>query len=129
MIVNIIDKFNFLMRVTETKNNKLGKAISFDPSYISRIRSGTRSMPKHRRFIQPVAAYLASAVRTAEQKEALADNICPGKSWPEDISAATNLIADWLEETECPPPSGRTIIFLWQCRQAGVLPPFSHRAG
>lgn len=103
MILNTIDKFNFLMRVTETRNNQLGKNISFDPSYISRIRSGTRSMPKHRRFIQPVAAYLASAVRTAEQKEALADNICPGKSWPEDISAATNLIADWLEETECPP--------------------------
>lgn len=111
MIVNIIDKFNFLMRVTETKNNKLGKAISFDPSYISRIRSGTRNIPKHKRFIQPVAAYFANAVRTAGQKEALADNICPGKSWPEDISAATSLIAEWLEEAKYASPEDEQIFF------------------
>ena len=36
------DKLNFLMLLTETKNNILGKAISFDPSYISRIRTGAQ---------------------------------------------------------------------------------------
>ena len=67
------DKLNFLMQVTETRNNILGKAIAFDPSYISRIRTGSRGVPKHRDFIYPAAAFFAQAVQTKEQKEKLAE--------------------------------------------------------
>ena len=73
------DKLNFLMLVTETRNNILGKAIAFDPSYISRIRTGSRGVPKHRDFIYPAAAFFAQAVQTKEQKEKLAEVICPGR--------------------------------------------------
>ena len=92
------DKLDFLMRVTETKNNLLGKAISFDPSYISRIRTGARGVPKHRDFIYPTAAFFAQAVQTEAQKKALADKLCPGRAWPEDANAAIALIANWLKE-------------------------------
>ena len=62
------DKLNFLMLLTETKNNILGKAIAFDPSYISRIRTGARGVPKHRDFIYPAAAFFARAIQTKEQE-------------------------------------------------------------
>ena len=92
------DKLNFLMQVTETRNNILGKAIAFDPSYISRIRTGSRGVPKHRDFIYPAAAFFAQAVQTKEQKEKLAEVICPGKIWPRDINRAIGLIANWLKQ-------------------------------
>lgn len=92
------DKLNFLMQVTETRNNILGKAIAFDPSYISRIRTGSRGVPKHRDFIYPAAAFFAQAVQTKEQKEKLAEAICPGKIWPRDINRAIGLIANWLKQ-------------------------------
>ena len=92
------DKLNFLMLITETKNNILGKAISFDPSYISRIRTGARGVPKHRDFIYPAAAFFAQAVQTKEQKEKLAEVICPGSGWPKDVNSAISLIANWLKQ-------------------------------
>ena len=92
------DKLNFLMQLTHTKNTRLGKEVSFDPSYISRIRTGARGVPKHRDFIYPASAFFAQVIRTKAQKEALAEAICPGKRWPEDINAAITLIADWLKD-------------------------------
>ncbi len=94
----IADKLNFLMNTTETKNNMLSRALSFDPSHISRIRNGERGLPSHREFILPAAGFFARAARTASQKQALAETICPGQSWPETMEDATLLIAGWLGE-------------------------------
>ena len=92
------DKLNFLMQLTHTKNTRLGKEVSFDASYISRIRTGARGVPKHRDFIYPASTFFAQVIRTKAQKEALAEAICPGKRWPEDINAAITLIAEWLKD-------------------------------
>ena len=94
----IADKLNFLMKVTETKNNMLGRALSFDASHISRIRSGQRGLPSSRNFILPAAGYFARAVKTAPQKNVLARRICNGKQWPDSTDEATLLIAEWLSE-------------------------------
>jgi hypothetical protein len=94
----IADKLNFLMRITETRNNMLGKAILFDPSYISRIRTGNRGVPKNREFITPAAEYFARAIRSDAQKTLAADNICPGKPWPEDVNESARLISGWLRK-------------------------------
>ena len=40
-------KLDFLMTITNTKNSTLGRVLSFDPSYISRIRNGSRKMHKN----------------------------------------------------------------------------------
>ncbi|MBQ7417298.1 MAG: hypothetical protein IJV18_04255, partial [Acidaminococcaceae bacterium] len=94
----IADKLNFLMKVTGTKNNMLGRALSFDASHISRIRSGDRGLPSRRDFIVPAAGYFARAVKTATQRNALARRICPNSKWPESLEEATLLIAQWLSE-------------------------------
>lgn len=94
----IANKLNFLMRLTETKNNMLGKAISFDPSYISRIRTGKRGLPKNREFIIPAAEFFARCIRTDRQKMLLSETICPDQTWPEDFDVATRLLVQWLGE-------------------------------
>ena len=33
------EKLDILMKITDTKNSALGRALSFDPSYIGRIRT------------------------------------------------------------------------------------------
>ena len=50
-------KIDFLMRVTGTSNAQLARALSFDASYISRIRSGKRGLPPELPFIEPAAAF------------------------------------------------------------------------
>lgn len=94
----IADKLNFLMKVTGTRNNMLGRALSFDASHISRIRNGERGLPSQREFILPAAGFFARAIRTASQKRVLASQLCPGRSWPESEEEATLLIAGWLAE-------------------------------
>lgn len=94
----IADKLNFLMKVTGTKNNMLGRALSFDASHISRIRSGDRGLPSRRDFIVPAADYFARAVKTAAQRNTLARRLCPNSKWPESLEEATLLIAQWLSE-------------------------------
>lgn len=97
----IADKLNFLMKLTGTKNNMLSRALAFDASHISRIRTGQRSLPSRREFILPAAGYFARALRTSAQKKALAKRVCPGNPWPEDTEEATLLLARWLgEDTE-----------------------------
>ena len=96
----IADKLNFLMKVTGTKNNMLSRALNFDASHISRIRTGQRGLPSHREFIVPAAAYFARAIRNTTQKRILAKRICPGSEWPESLEGATVLMASWLGEDE-----------------------------
>ena len=65
-------KIDFLMRVTGTSNAQLARALSFDASYISRIRSGKRGLPPELPFIEPAAAFFARNVCEGYQAEALA---------------------------------------------------------
>jgi len=92
-------KIDFLMKVTGTRNAQLARALSFDASYISRIRTGKRGLPTELPFIEPAAAFFARNVRESYQVEALARELdLPGR-WPADKSKAARLIAGWLEGT------------------------------
>ena len=75
------EKLDFLMSVTNTKNTTLSKALSFDPSYISRIRSGARSVPKNPAFFEMIASYFARNVRDGYQLETISRTLT-GKEAP-----------------------------------------------
>ena len=54
------DKLNLLMTLQNIPNNKLAKALSLDPSLISRWRNGSRDLPKHSEYIESIAHYFVS---------------------------------------------------------------------
>ncbi len=50
-------KLDLLMKVSSCSNSCLGRALSFDPSYIGRIRTGKRGFPKNNDFLKNVASF------------------------------------------------------------------------
>jgi len=53
------EKLNLLMGLQNIPNNKLAKALSVDPSLISRWRNGTRDLAKNSEYIVGIAEYFA----------------------------------------------------------------------
>lgn len=89
------EKFNFLMELTNTSNVMLSRALSFDASYISRIRSGKRNLPSKHPFTENVSAYFARNIKD-NYKAAAASEICPGQNWPDNTKEAETLIYEYL---------------------------------
>ena len=102
MSLNIAKKLDFLMRLTGTQNNTLGKALSFDASYISRLRLGKRNLPQNRDLIQPLASFFARNIKLPGQQAALAQRICPESPWPQVAGEQVQLLAKWLSEPVSP---------------------------
>ena len=114
------NKLNFLMNLTGTKNSVLSKAVSFDPSYISRIRTGKRSMPNTPQFVDALTAYFSRNIRPGEQQAHLAAEICPGRPLPEDREELQLLLSAWLRRTEDAAPDSLGS-FLSGFASAGML--------
>ena len=94
-------KLDFLMKLTETSNSALGRELGFDPSYISRMRSGKRGLPRDRFFLEPAAAYFARALKEYPlRKSAAAEAVCPGQGWPETEKEAEKLLRGWLGQDQ-----------------------------
>ncbi len=101
------EKLDFLMRITGTQNSALGRALSFDASYISRIRSGKRGFPKHRPFIEQASAYFAERIEYPFQETAIAETVCSSRRWPKDSEKAAELLAVWLGDENAAALGGR----------------------
>ncbi len=91
-------KIDFLMNLTNTRNTELGRALNFDASYISRIRSGKRGLPPKQPFLLPAAEYLARRIREGYQREALGKAIGLAGAFPEGEKEAAALLVAWLSE-------------------------------
>ncbi|MDD2956241.1 MAG: transcriptional regulator [Oscillospiraceae bacterium] len=89
------DKLNFLMTVTQTSNSALAHSVALDASYISRLRSGKRFMPKDAGVIRSMAAMLARHCSEDYQKKAISD-VLKLKNLPGNAAALAGALADWL---------------------------------
>lgn len=96
MARTIAEKLDFLMSLTNTKNAALGHALNFDPSYISRIRTGKRGLPKGQPFLEPASLFFARAIREDYQKEAVLKELRLMTPWPADEKEAASLLLIWL---------------------------------
>ena len=94
----ISERLDFLMKVTDTKNSALGRALSFDPSYIGRIRSGKRGLPKHFPFVEPAAAFFARNIKNDYQKKVISEVVLNGQPLPEDRETLEKLLVSWLND-------------------------------
>jgi hypothetical protein len=102
------ERIDLLMRVTGTSNAQLARALSFDASYISRIRSGKRGLPRERSFIEPAASFFARNVVNSLQADTLAREMGVPEGWPDDEREVERLIAAWLVGERGLEPSGDT---------------------
>ncbi|MBQ9199216.1 MAG: hypothetical protein IJ141_03485 [Lachnospiraceae bacterium] len=106
------EKLDILMKITDTKNSVLGRALSFDSSYIGRIRTGKRGIPKHMPFIEPAAAFFSKNIKTDYQKKLLSEIICNGKPLPEEKNEIEMLLTAWLKEDNTSKPDSSSIDLL-----------------
>ena len=104
-------RLDILMELTGSRNSALSRAVSFDPSHISRIRAGTRSMPKNRRFLSQAAAYFSKRITTEEQRAALSRFLPESAALPDEPGALQRLLEDWLSEDD-PVPENPVESFL-----------------
>lgn len=91
------EKLDLLMTLTGTSNSALGRALSYDPSYISRVRAGKRGLPRRQPFLKPAADYFAQAIDTPVQQSTAANLLIAGRPWPKDPAQGAVHILRWLE--------------------------------
>ncbi len=96
MAKTIAEKIDFLMTLTGTRNSELGRALHFDASYISRIRSGKRGLPKGQPFLEPAGIFFARAIREDYQKEAAEKAMELTSPWPMEEKEAARILRSWL---------------------------------
>lgn len=104
------DKLSLLMHMQNIPNNKLAKALSVDPSLISRWRNGSRAMPKKSEYIRLIAQYITThasdlqAIKevlsidcslTPCESDLLADQLCHWLS--DDYIPDLNLVNQFIE--------------------------------
>ena len=97
--MTISEKLDFLMTLTGTSNSALARSLSYDTSYISRIRAGKRGLPRRQPFLEPVSIYFARGLTTPVQRSAAATLLTPGQEWPADPAHGAARILRWLSAT------------------------------
>ena len=94
------ERLDFLMRVTDTSNSVLARAISFDPSYISKLRSGKRKQPRNDDFFFRAVPYFTRNLSGDYRKKAISDAVLGGRTLPENHAALEKLLSAWLRGEE-----------------------------
>ncbi len=95
--MNFSEKLDLLMTITGTSNSALGRALSYDPSYISRVRAGKRGQPRRQPFLEPAAKYLARAIQTPAQQHAVTGLLAMSRPWPQDPAEGAVCLLQWLQ--------------------------------
>lgn len=94
----IQDKLNLLMNFFEISNSKLARAISVDPSLISRWRTGDRAPSKSSNHFHALGCYFESLARTERSKIKILElmHFSPGEKKSIDKNLHL-IIEEWLE--------------------------------
>lgn len=89
------DKLNFLLDITKTPNSVLAHAAALDASYISRLRSGSRPIPRSEEIVLRMAAFFSRNCAEEYRQKAIADAMgLP--VLPADMDERTQTIFHWL---------------------------------
>lgn len=89
------DKLDFLMEITKTSNSTLARYLAIDASYISRLRSGKRKLPRNNEIIERMSLFFARNCQEEYQKNALKDTLALN-IWPEEPHLQKDAINLWL---------------------------------
>lgn len=67
------EKLIFLLNLTQSTNRMLARELQVDPSLISRLRTGTRGVPRNREHVKAMSSYFAKRCTTEYQMQALSE--------------------------------------------------------
>jgi len=79
------EKFDFLLKLTGTSNSVLARHMRLDPSYISRLRHGSRTLPRDSEYLPQIAAFLVRQCAGTEQRRTLCQTIGVPVEQSEDV--------------------------------------------
>lgn len=94
------EKLDFLLNITNIPNSILARALSLDPSYISRLRSGKRSVP-HENYLRTMAAFFSKHCMKDYILSALAASIKQSNvRTVTDNEELTDILFQWLNSQD-----------------------------
>lgn len=83
------------MDITKTTNSALSRYVALDASYISRLRSGKRLLPRNDGNIRSMAAYFARNCKDDFRQNAMS-GVIGVNPLPKEHAELTSVITDWL---------------------------------
>lgn len=92
-------RLDLIMELTGTTASVLGKVCALDPSHVSRLRRGSRPLPKNPVFLSAMSAYFERRIRADYQRKSLSE-LMGLDAWPEEQGQAASLIELWLRAGE-----------------------------
>ncbi len=95
------ERLNQVMELTHTKASELARAANLNASHVSRLKNGSRALPKKPDFLPAMSIYLARRVHSDYQRDALRCKLNLA-AWPRDEREAAALLETWLLGTAAP---------------------------
>lgn len=88
--------FDLLVNVLHLRSGEMARALSFDPSYLSRIRAGQRTPANPAAFARAVGNYTARRCRSATERTDLARLLCQDPETLTNDASCAAALARWL---------------------------------
>ena len=92
----IADKLNALLNMLDIRSSELARALSFDASYLSRIRLGQRVPANAEAFVGSVCRYAVRKADTPEKRTSIAVLIGAAPDALRDDDACQRALSDWV---------------------------------
>lgn len=96
------ERLSHIMELTHTKASELARAANLNASHVSRLKNGSRPLPKRPDFLPAMSAYLARRVRSEYQRDALCRKLGLA-GWPAEEGESAVLLEGWLLGAPAPP--------------------------
>ena len=105
------ERFDALMNIAEVSNSLLGRDVNMNPSYIGRLRSGARPLPKKHDYLSEMCRYLIRHIKKDYQMNALQKLTGISSDALASPESASLYLEQWLlgQETDTSVATGRLI--------------------
>lgn len=91
------NRFDLLMRLSNTSNNAIAKYLAMDPSYISRLRRGERNRPRHQDYIVSICTFFARQLLNGKGLQNFAESVAdPSVVSIQDPKELAAYLENWI---------------------------------
>ncbi len=95
------EKLSYLLDLSGASNAELARSASIDPSQVSRLRSGTRNIPKRIHTIELMAEFFAEMCVSDYQRTSLAETLGDKKLLTDrSVQYTSDVLCSWLRSRQ-----------------------------